>query len=166
MRVPSSASRPTPWVRLVAALGLAAYVAGLGWFAALFTATLALWDGGHSVRIESRTDGLRVVLGHDRLHGADRPHHLLASALAAWAGPTSDKASDHVIRFGPGAGIVAKIDSDGAPRQPTASAIVASPVVPVHEPACRAIPGFRVEPGRPFVVAVALRVARTHVIRC
>jgi hypothetical protein len=82
-----------PWVRCLALLGLVAYLGGMGWFMTLCTAAVALVDGEHSVRIESRQQGFFVILGHDR--SARHPerihsHDWIADLLTSLASLNSD----------------------------------------------------------------------------
>jgi len=145
---------------------LAAYLAGLGWLATLFTTALALWDGGHRVRIEAGTRGIRVVLSHDGQHRPDRPHQLLGSALTAFAEPTSPAAPDHVIELGPGGGIVARLDAPGRIREP---GVASGPVAYLPTAWAPAMPSGPPNAGPDrsrFTTAFSVRVARTHVLRC
>jgi hypothetical protein len=75
----------------------------------LFTATplapvmfslLAEADRSHHVAIQQTSQGLQVVLRHDRSGSASHRHGMVARALTVFAQRTAGAQSDHVIQFG------------------------------------------------------------------
>jgi len=159
-----------PWVRCLAVLALVAYLGGMGWFMTLCTAALAVVDGGHSVRIESRQRGFLVILGHDRSArhlGRIHSHDWIADLLTSMASESLTAGGDHVIDLDRDPGLVAR--SGEAPvRGSTLRKLAASVPSPVPMPAV--VPSSR--PRREAAIEIqsalapCLCVRRTHVLRC
>jgi len=162
-----------PWVRSLAWLGLVAYLGGMGWFMTLCTAALAVVDGEHSVRIESRPQGFFVILGHDRSSqrpGSSDAHHShdwIADLLTSMASESLTAGGDHVIDLDRNPGLAARsgeasVRGPGL-RNPAASESSPAPlpsVAPARRPHRQASIAVR------SALCPSLRVGRTHVIRC
>ncbi|MEY4690479.1 MAG: hypothetical protein RIT19_804 [Verrucomicrobiota bacterium] len=168
----SAASRngfPGWWFRSLAVWGLVSYLGGMGWLMTLCTAALAVVDGEHSVRIESRRQGFFVILGHDR-SGRAHPahsHEWLATLLTSMASDSLTAGDDHVIDLDRDPGLVSRPVGpslrDSIPRNTVGLGlpwIPKSAVAPGASP-CRPTPH-----GVPAALPPSLRVSRTHVLRC
>ena len=159
-----------PWVRCLALLGLVAYLGGMGWFMTLCTAAVALVDGEHSVRIESRQQGFLVILGHDR--SARHPerthsHDWIADLLTSLASDSLTSGGDHVIDLDRDPGLAARSGEaslrDLIARNATGSVITAFPL-PAVAPSSR--PHRQTSIGVQSTLAPSLCVSRIHVLRC
>ena len=159
-----------PWVRCLALLGLVAYLGGMGWFMTLCTAAVALVDGEHSVRIESRQQGFFVILGHDR---SDRhperthSHDWIADLLTSLASDSLTSGGDHVIDLDRDPGLAARSGEaslrDLIARNATGSVITAFPMPAV---ALSSVPRRQASIGVQSTLAPSLCVSRIHVLRC
>lgn len=163
---PRRAPRGRGWALLV----LGAYVGGLGWLATLFAALIALWDGTHTVRIESRDQAFAVVLGHDHWHRPDQPHDWITRALTSLAAPETGTSSDHVIRVGtPSLGAQLNLmrpwETSGAWVARGGPLVMSLPLTWAAPPPglCS---GLRLRSLEALSECAALRVARVHVRRC
>jgi hypothetical protein len=168
----SAASRngfPGWWFRSLAVWGLVSYLGGMGWLMTLCTAALAVVDGEHSVRIESRRQGFFVILGHDR-SGRAHPahsHEWLATLLTSMASDSLTAGGDHVIDLDRDPGLVSRPAGaslrDSIPRNTAGHGLlwIPMPAVAPGASSCRPTPH-----GVPAALAPSLRVSRTHVLRC
>ena len=165
-------SRPW-WFRSLAVWGLVSYLGGMGWFMTLCTAALAVVDGEHSVRIESRDRGFFVILGHDRRSRqggspeAAHVHDWLADVLTSMASDSLSAGGDHVIDLDRDPGLAARPGEasirDSIARNATGAGVALAPMPAVapRTPPCR-----QAAPGIQAALAPSLRVSRTHVLRC
>ena len=165
-------SRPW-WFRSLALWGLVSYLGGMGWLMTLCTAAMAVVDGEHTVRIESRHRGFFVILGHDRrsLQGGDpasaHAHDWLADVLTSMASDSLSAGGDHVIDLDRDPGLVARPGEasirDSIARNASGVGVASVPmpaVVPRNVP-CRSL-----APGIDAGLAPSVRVSRTHTLRC
>lgn len=159
-----------PWVRWLAVLGLVAYMGGMGWFMTLCTAALAVVDGEHSVRIESRQQGFFVILGHDRSsRHSERihSHDWIADLLTSMASESLTAGGDHVIDLDRDPGLVARSGEAsirGSTLRNVAASVLSSVPMPAVVPSSR--PHREVSIGVQSALAPCLCVSRTHVLRC
>ncbi len=159
-----------PWVRCLAVLGLVAYLGGMGWFMTLCTAALAVVDGEHSVRIESRQQGFFVILGHDRsAHHPDRvhSHEWIADLLTSLASDSLTPGGDHVIDLDRDPGLAARSGEAsirGSTLRTAAASVLTPAPMPAIAPSTR--PHREASIGIESTLAPSLRVSRTHVLRC
>lgn len=159
-----------PWVRWLALLELVAYLGGMGWFMTLCTAALAVVDGEHSVRIESRQQGFLVILGHDR---SDRhperihSHDWIADLLTSLTSDSLNSGVDHVIDLDRDPGVAVRFGEaslrDSIARNATGSVLTAFPR-PAVAPSSR--PHRQASIGVQSTLAPSLCVSRIHVLRC
>ena len=159
-----------PWVRCLALLGLVAYLGGMGWFMTLCTAAVAVVDGDHSVRIESRQQGFLVILGHDR--SARHPerihsHDWIADFLTSLASDSLTSGGDHVIDLDRDPGLAARSSEasirHSIARNATGLVLTAFPL-PAVAPSSR--PHRQASIGVQSTLAPSLCVSRIHVLRC
>ena len=111
MSIHSKSHSRGPWVRCLALMALVSYLGGMGWFMTLCTAALAVVDGEHSVRIESRRQGFLVILGHEHLsHGSGsmHSHDWISAVLITMAADSLTPGGDHVIDLDRDPGLAAR----------------------------------------------------------
>jgi len=166
----SKSTHRGPWVRCLALLGLVTYLGGMGWFMTLCTAAVALADGEHSVRIESRRQGFLVILGHDR--SAYHPerihsHDWISNLLTSLASDSLTSGGDHVIDLDRDPGLVARSGEtsilDSIARNATGSGPSPFPL-PTVDPF--RLPHRQASIGVQSFLAPCLCVSRIHVLRC
>ncbi len=151
-------------------MGLVSYLGGMGWFMTLCTAALAVVDGEHSVRIESREQGFLVILGHEHLSqgsGSLHSHDWISAVLTTMAADSLTPGGDHVIDLDRDPGLVAR-SSEASLRDSIArnlnsvlSQPMAMPNVASSSPTLR-----QASLGVQSALSPSLRVSRTHVLRC
>jgi len=159
-----------PWVRCLALMGLVSYLGGMGWFMTLCTAALAVVDGEHSVRIESRRQGFLVILGHEHLsHGSGsmHSHDWISAVLTTMAADSLTPGGDHVIDLDRDPGLAAR-SSEASLRGSIARNLSAATFQPMTMPkvAPSSLPLRQASLGVQSVLSPCLRVSRTHVLRC
>lgn len=170
MPLRSSSHSRGPWVRCWAFIGLVSYLGGMGWFMTLCTAALAVVDGEHSVRIESRQQGFFVILGHDRRGnpaGSAHDHDWIATLLTSLATDSLTPGGDHIIDLDRDPGLAAR-SGEASLRDSIARDVSRAPFQPMAMPevAPSSLPLRQVSIGVQSILSPSLRVCRIHVLRC